>query len=113
MNFVCKNLYEQFTKIANVYFLVELNLLQLSLLDYFGNAMVPAITTSKGLPVSLAPLIVILMISALKDAVEDYSRHQADNKENNHQYDVYNGEVYVPIESHKVLIGNLLKVRIF
>jgi len=37
--------------------------------------MVPAITTSKGLPVSLAPLIVILMISALKDAVEDYSRH--------------------------------------
>ena len=75
--------------------------------------MVPAITTSKGVPVSLGPLIVILMISALKDAVEDYSRHSADNDENMGQYGVYNGKNYVPIESHKVLIGNLLKVHLY
>ena len=55
--------------------------------------MVPEITTSKGYPISLGPLSVILCISALKDFVEDFSRHKEDEKENCLRYKVSSDKV--------------------
>lgn len=40
------------------------------------------ISTTKGHPANLGPLILILTISATKDLLEDLQRHRGDEKEN-------------------------------
>jgi len=45
--------------------------------------MVEEISTSKGFPVNLLPLSVILIVTMIKDMFEDYYRHKWDKAENN------------------------------
>ena len=40
------------------------------------------ISISGGSPVMLAPLNIVLLVSMIKDAYEDYLRHKKDNEEN-------------------------------
>ena len=40
--------------------------------------MVREVSTSKGVPVNAFPLSFILIVSAVKDIVEDYKRHKED-----------------------------------
>lgn len=70
-NFLCLNMYEQFTKAANVYFLF-LSILQ----------TLPRVTTSGNIPSILLPLTIVVTINAIKDGLEDYRRHVADREEN-------------------------------
>ncbi len=49
----------------------------------------PAITISAGVPANLGPLILVLFISLIKDAYEDYQRHKRDENMNLAQADVY------------------------
>ena len=72
LTFVPKNLLEQFTKMANMYFLI-IGFLQI----------IKEISTSSGVPVTLFPLSFIIFISALKDLFEDLKRHKSDHQENN------------------------------
>jgi len=44
--------------------------------------MVPEVSTSKGVPVNVMPLSFIIVVSAIKDIIEDYKRHKEDKKEN-------------------------------
>lgn len=71
LSFVPKNLFEQFRNVANLFFLF---LVILQCIPLFG-VTEPA--------VSAMPLIVILVITALKDGVEDWKRNQNDDKVNN------------------------------
>jgi len=50
--------------------------------------MVGELSTSKGYPANAIPLIVILVITAIKDIIEDYKRRKADVLENNIMYKV-------------------------
>mmetsp|Transcript_20037 Transcript_20037/g.17117 ORF Transcript_20037/g.17117 Transcript_20037/m.17117 type:complete len:145 (+) Transcript_20037:99-533(+) len=70
--FLPKNLYYQFSKMANVYFLV------IGALSF-----IKEISTTDGVPIIWAPLALIVAISALKDIVEDAKRHASDREENN------------------------------
>ncbi|CEP15440.1 hypothetical protein [Parasitella parasitica] len=70
LSFVPKNLFEQFRNIANLYFLF---LVILQCIPLFG-------VTEPG--VSAIPLIVILIITAIKDGIEDAKRNQSDQKVN-------------------------------
>jgi phospholipid-translocating ATPase len=70
LTFVPKNLFYQFSRLANVYFL---GMAILQLLPYFGINS-PVLT--------LLPICSVLVISAVKDAFEDYQRHVLDNKFN-------------------------------
>ena len=45
--------------------------------------MIPAISTTKGLPTMFPPLLFIVSISIAKDGYEDYQRYKADQDENN------------------------------
>lgn len=47
------------------------------------------ISISNGKPVMAAPLGLVIFVSMLKDAFEDYQRHKADKEENEKQADVY------------------------
>ncbi|OAD03030.1 hypothetical protein MUCCIDRAFT_126583, partial [Mucor lusitanicus CBS 277.49] len=70
LSFIPKNLFEQFRNIANLYFLF---LVILQCIPLFG-------VTEPG--VSAIPLIVILIITAIKDGIEDAKRNQSDQKVN-------------------------------
>ena len=69
--FLPKNLKEQFAKLNNVYFLI------IGALE-----MIDEISTSEGMPVIWLPLVVIVLITALKDLLEDLQRHKSDRAEN-------------------------------
>lgn len=69
-SFVPKNLFEQFRRAANMYFLA---LAILQLIPYF----------SVGSPVlTVLPICVVVAITAIKDGFEDYQRHKVDARYN-------------------------------
>nr|XP_010329996.1 phospholipid-transporting ATPase FetA-like isoform X2 [Saimiri boliviensis boliviensis] len=70
-NFLPLNLFEQFQRLANAYFLILL-ILQL----------IPQIS-SLSWYTTMVPLMVVLSVTAVKDAVDDLKRHQNDNQVNN------------------------------
>lgn len=72
-SFAPKNLFEQFRRAANMYFLA---MAILQLIPYFGVDS-PALT--------LLPICVVVAITAIKDGFEDYQRHKVDAR--------YNGSV--------------------
>jgi len=77
--FLPKNLFEQFSKMANIYFLFILVL-----------QVIPPISISGGQPTILLPLLFVIAVSALKDMSEDYGRHRSDSQENNKKVLVVN-----------------------
>ncbi|GMF15241.1 unnamed protein product [Phytophthora lilii] len=70
-NFLPKNLFKQFTRFSNVYFLV-ITVLQL----------LPQVTSSNGVPTMVVPLMFIIVVSAVRDVMEDVQRHRADADQN-------------------------------
>lgn len=71
INFLPKNIFTQFSKLANLYFAM-----------ISGMQMIPSISISDGKPVQAAPLIGVVMVSMIKDAYEDMKRHRSDRSEN-------------------------------
>ncbi|KAK4701642.1 phospholipid-translocating ATPase, partial [Phenoliferia sp. Uapishka_3] len=71
LTFLPKNLTEQFKRVANMYFF---GLIILQIFSIFG-ASAPA--------VAALPLLAILAITGIKDAIEDYRRQILDNDVNN------------------------------
>jgi hypothetical protein len=72
LTFLPKNLFLQFSKMANFYFLV------LILLE-----LVPIITDDTSVPpVLVYPLTFVVGLSMIKDAYEDYVRYRSDSEEN-------------------------------
>ncbi len=69
--FLPKNLIEQFSKMANVYF-IFISFMQ----------MIPIISITNGFPAQIFPLGVVIFISMLKDLFEDWKRHKSDHQEN-------------------------------
>uniref|UniRef100_A0A7N8YFK4 Phospholipid-transporting ATPase n=1 Tax=Mastacembelus armatus TaxID=205130 RepID=A0A7N8YFK4_9TELE len=76
ITFLPVNLFEQFQEVANTYFLFLLILQlipQISSLSWFT---------------TIVPLALVLSITAVKDATDDYFRHKSDNQVNNRQSQV-------------------------
>ncbi|KIJ56259.1 hypothetical protein M422DRAFT_219400 [Sphaerobolus stellatus SS14] len=71
LTFIPKNLYEQFRRIANLYFL---GLVCLQVFPIFG-AAAPQL--------AMVPLVFILTVTAIKDGIEDYRRASLDDQVNN------------------------------
>lgn len=71
LTFVPKNLFEQFRRAANIYFLA---LVVLQLFSVFG---------APNPQIGMLPLLAILGMTAIKDGVEDWRRARLDNEVNN------------------------------
>jgi magnesium-transporting ATPase (P-type) len=71
LTFLPKNLFFQFTKLANIYFLVMMIF-----------QTIPQISISGGLPTILMPLGFVVLTVMVKDIIEDWKRHKSDNIEN-------------------------------
>ncbi|XP_064118289.1 phospholipid-transporting ATPase ID-like [Macrobrachium nipponense] len=98
-NFVPYNLFEQFQRLANFYFLCLLVL-----------QLIPVISSLT--PVTTAvPLIGVLMVTAIKDAYDDYQRHRSDNQVNRRKSLVLrNGQLKEEIWS-KVEAGDVIRME--
>nr|GFB12109.1 phospholipid-transporting ATPase 1-like [Tanacetum cinerariifolium] len=79
---VIRNLFEQFHRVAYVYFLIIAVLNQLPQLAVFGRFA------------SILPLTMVLLVTAIKDAYEDWRRHSSDRIENNRLSSVLTNNTY-------------------
>lgn len=100
-NFIPLNLYHQFTKVANLYFLM-IGVMQ----------MIPEISISGGMPVIFMPLSLVVLVSAIKDVFEDLKRKKSDNELNNLQTNALTEEGWRKMNWQDVRLGQLLKVGI-
>ncbi|XP_049469900.1 phospholipid-transporting ATPase VA isoform X1 [Panthera uncia] len=101
LSFLPKNLFEQFHRLANVYFVF------IALLNF-----VPAVNAFQpGL--ALAPVLFILAVTAFKDLWEDYSRHRSDHEINHLGCLVYSREEkqYVNRFWKEIRVGDFVHLR--
>uniref|UniRef100_A0A3Q1ARH9 Phospholipid-transporting ATPase n=1 Tax=Amphiprion ocellaris TaxID=80972 RepID=A0A3Q1ARH9_AMPOC len=98
--FIPMNLFEQFHRLANIYFV------GLAILNFIPvvNAFQPE--------VALIPICVILSLTALKDAWEDFRRYQSDRKLNNTPCLIYSRKEKQFMERRwkDVRVGDFVKV---
>lgn len=98
-NFIIKNvIFEQFRRYANIYFLI------VSLLQQIPNI------SPTGKYTTLIPLIIVLSVTALKEAYEDLHRHRQDREVNNRKVQVLRGSKFEFIPWKDVLVGDIVKV---
>ncbi|KAM7383468.1 hypothetical protein PAMP_003116 [Pampus punctatissimus] len=99
ITFLPVNLFEQFQEVANTYFLFLLILQlipQISSLSWFT---------------TIVPLALVLSITAVKDATDDYFRHKSDNQVNNRQSQVL---IHGSLQNEKwmnVRVGDIIKLE--
>eukprot|EP01135_Chromosphaera_perkinsii_P007148 Nk52_evm1s717 gene=Nk52_evmTU1s717 len=98
LTFVPTNLFQQFMRVANFYFLVLL-ILQL----------IPAISALS--PVATAvPLVLVLGLTMVKDGVEEYGRRQSDKRVNNRACQVMRMGQFHVIPWSDVRVGEIVRV---
>uniref|UniRef100_A0A8C1HRN9 Phospholipid-transporting ATPase n=1 Tax=Cyprinus carpio carpio TaxID=630221 RepID=A0A8C1HRN9_CYPCA len=101
LSFLPKNLFEQFHRFANVYFVF------IALLNFVPvvNAFQPEL--------ALAPVVFILSVTAIKDLWEDYRRHRSDKEINHMDCLVYsrNEKQYVEKYWKELRVGDFIRLR--
>ncbi|XP_038651908.1 probable phospholipid-transporting ATPase VB isoform X1 [Scyliorhinus canicula] len=100
INFLPKNIFEQFYRFANIYFLF------LALLNWF-----PSIGVFHK-EITMLPLIIVMSITAIKDGVEDYKRYRFDKKKNQARTQVYDWKESQYIEKcwKDVRVGDFVRL---
>jgi phospholipid-transporting ATPase len=100
LTFLPLNLFNQFKKAANVYFLC---------ISYLQT--LKSISISNGKSVMIYPLALVVMVSMIKDAVEDYKRHCNDAQENEgYKTWVYRGGVFQKIRWQDLHVGEVIRI---
>ncbi|XP_042351750.1 probable phospholipid-transporting ATPase IM [Plectropomus leopardus] len=99
LTFLPINLFEQLQRVANAYFLVLL-ILQL----------IPVISSLSWFT-TIVPLVLVLVITAVKDATDDYFRHKSDQQVNNRQSQVL---IRGSLQNEKwmnIRVGDIIKLE--
>ncbi|CAL3968604.1 hypothetical protein PZA11_004633 [Diplocarpon coronariae] len=97
--FLPKFLYEQFSKFANVFFLFTAALQQ-----------IPDISPTNKYT-TIGPLILVLLVSAGKELIEDHKRKNSDNQLNNSKAKVLRGNQFEETRWINVAVGDLIRVE--
>ncbi|XP_028994820.1 probable phospholipid-transporting ATPase VD isoform X2 [Betta splendens] len=100
LTFIPMNLFEQFHRAANLYFLF------LALLNW-----VPVVEAFQK-EITMIPLLVVLIVIGIKDALEDYRRYLFDKKVNNNVVQVFCGKqkAYVERRWKNVQVGDFVRL---
>ncbi|KAH9489279.1 putative phospholipid-transporting ATPase VA [Bulinus truncatus] len=98
LTFFPKNLFEQFHRFANIYFIFVVALNWIPQVNAFAKE------------VAALPVIFVLAVTAAKDAFEDFRRYRSDKQINSHTCRVYsvNEKRYVKKEWSKVIPGDFI-----
>ncbi|KFO70890.1 putative phospholipid-transporting ATPase IK, partial [Cuculus canorus] len=97
--FLPLNLYEQFHRMANVYFVFVI------LLQTF-----PEISTLPWYTL-LFPLSCLLTIRGLRDLIDDIGRHQSDRKINSRPCEILSGKSFCWQKWHNICVGDIIRLR--
>ncbi|EGR31814.1 phospholipid-translocating p-type flippase family protein, putative [Ichthyophthirius multifiliis] len=102
VTFLPLNMFQQFSKISNIYFLL-MGMLQL----------IPQISNTYQVPTVYLPLAFVIIVAALKDICEDLKRHKQDNLENQQKCQKVNYQRMnlEEISSEKLYAGNIVKIK--
>jgi magnesium-transporting ATPase (P-type) len=104
LNFLPKNLFEQFRRAANIYFMTVVVLMFIG--EYGDNVF-----DSPLAPWSLfGPLVLIMALTSAKDANEDWKRHVADRGENERTTTVCTVQGETKMRWQDLRVGMLVKV---
>ncbi|KAK1439400.1 hypothetical protein QVD17_05218 [Tagetes erecta] len=99
-SFLPRNLFEQFHRVAYIYFLIIAILNQLPQLAVFGRGA------------SILPLSFVLLVTAVKDAYEDWRRHRSDRIENNRMCSVLVNEKFQEKKWKDIQVGEIIKFSV-
>ncbi|CAI2350474.1 unnamed protein product [Caenorhabditis sp. 36 PRJEB53466] len=98
ITFVPQNLFEQFQRIANFYFLILMILQfvpQISSISWYSTAV---------------PLVIVLAFSAIKDGYDDVQRHISDRNVNTRKSYVVRNGTLCPEEWSNVKVGDVIRM---
>ncbi|CAD8067999.1 unnamed protein product [Paramecium sonneborni] len=98
--FLPLNLIEQFSKMANIYFLI---------IGYLETIALISITD--GQPIIWFPLFIVIAISAVKDFFEDHKRQVSDIDENNRIALVLTNYGLIEKKWSQILVGDIIRVE--
>ncbi|XP_053599643.1 phospholipid-transporting ATPase VD [Plodia interpunctella] len=98
LSFLPKNLFEQFHRIANVYFIFIVLLNWVPQISAFGKE------------ISMMPVLFVLTVTAIKDLFEDRRRHLSDKRINNSFCRVYKKSIerYMKVKWRDVRVGDII-----
>lgn len=99
VTFLPKFLFEQFSKFANIFFLFTAALQQ-----------IPNLSPTNQYT-TIGPLILVLLVSAGKELVEDYRRRQGDKALNNSRARVLRGSSFEETKWVNVCVGDIVRVE--
>ncbi|KAM4707627.1 phospholipid-transporting ATPase IC-like isoform 1-T2 [Discoglossus pictus] len=99
ITFLPLNLFEQFKRAANAYFLVLLIL-----------QTIPQISTVSW-STTLIPLLLVLGITAIKDLVDDIARHKMDNEINNRPSEVIEDGGFKKTKWKNICVGDVIRIN--
>ncbi|XP_018431764.1 PREDICTED: phospholipid-transporting ATPase IC-like [Nanorana parkeri] len=99
ITFLPFNLFEQFKRAANAYFLVLLIL-----------QTIPQISTVSW-STTLIPLLLVLGITAIKDLVDDIARHKMDNEINNRPSEFIEDGRFKKTKWKSIQVGDIIKIH--
>ncbi|XP_011693120.1 PREDICTED: probable phospholipid-transporting ATPase IF [Wasmannia auropunctata] len=96
-NFIPKNLFEQFRRVANFYFLLS--------------TIIAATTESPVSPITSAlPLSFVILVTACKQGYEDYLRYKTDKRDNRRSVSVIRNKCSQDIYCEQIMVGDFVKV---
>lgn len=99
ITFIPKFLFEQFSKYANLFFLFTAVLQQ-----------IPNVSPTNKFT-TVVPLAIVLLVSAIKESVEDYKRRMSDKGLNYSKTQVLQGSSFHPTKWVDVKVGDIVRVE--
>jgi len=98
-NFLPLNLFFQVTKTANIYF-IFITVLQ----------TIKPVSLTGGVPTMLITLTFVIVLSMIKDFIENYKLWNRDKKENNFLVDVRSGGSWTKMARAELRVGSIVRV---
>ena len=99
ITFLPKALMYQFIRLANVYFVFIAVIQSIPVISPLGAAT------------AIAPIIIVLGISLIREGVEDYHRYKLDKEQNSDEIEVYRDNKWVKVKSGELQIGEIIEVK--
>ncbi|KAI9251699.1 hypothetical protein EDC94DRAFT_621844 [Helicostylum pulchrum] len=97
-SFLPKFLYDEFSKSANIFFLF-----------ISGIQQIPNISPTSRYTTVL-PLVIVLLITAIKEIVEDYGVHKSDRELNNRKCKIFDGSQFIEKAWRDLKVGDICRI---
>ena len=97
--FLPKALLYQFIRLANIYFVFIAIIQSIPIISPLSPAT------------AIAPLVFVLTVSLIREAVEDLKRRKLDNEQNSNEVEIYKNGEWIKIQSGKLRMGEIVRVK--